>query len=167
MDTLIEEEVGLRQVGRRQNYVMARVRHTICARCVSTRGSVGRRGSEIVRKTPITYLYTTHPLHIQQPTTLYTRESSYSGESDIYALLTTHSSVTPNPSPHNHNQPLIMSDSTFHTTKEDVKKMESKDSNVHGGNVAAGSEAATMQSIVDSQGESKKDIINERQVSNS
>lgn len=60
-----------------------------------------------------------------------------------------------------------MSDSTFHTTKEDVKKMESKDSNVHGGNVAAGSEAATMQSIVDSQGESKKDIINERQVSNS
>ncbi|GAB7365757.1 hypothetical protein MBLNU230_g7092t1 [Neophaeotheca triangularis] len=56
-----------------------------------------------------------------------------------------------------------MSGQTYHTTKEDVKKMESKDSNVHSGNVAAGSDAAAMQSIVDNSGESKKDVINERQ----
>ena len=34
---------------------------------------------------------------------------------------------------------------TFHYTKEDVRKMEQRDSAAHGGNVAADSNAAAMQ----------------------
>ena len=34
---------------------------------------------------------------------------------------------------------------TFHYTKEDIRKMEQRDSKAHGGNVAADSNAAAMQ----------------------
>lgn len=34
---------------------------------------------------------------------------------------------------------------TFHYTKEDVRKMEQRDSAAHGGNVSADSNAAAMQ----------------------
>ena len=34
---------------------------------------------------------------------------------------------------------------TFHYTKEDVRKMEQRDSRAHGGNVSADSNAAAMQ----------------------
>ncbi|KAK4994834.1 hypothetical protein LTR66_005214 [Elasticomyces elasticus] len=54
-------------------------------------------------------------------------------------------------------------DQTFHYTKEDVRKMESKQSHLHGGNVPAGSEAAKMQSLVDKANKDKSEIIAERQ----
>ncbi|KAK5170440.1 uncharacterized protein LTR77_005028 [Saxophila tyrrhenica] len=54
-------------------------------------------------------------------------------------------------------------DETYQLTKEDVRKPESKESNVHGGNVPAGSEAAAMQSIVDKADQNKPQVINERQ----
>ncbi|KAK4993424.1 hypothetical protein LTR50_000354 [Elasticomyces elasticus] len=74
-------------------------------------------------------------------------------------------------------------DETFHYTKEDVRKMESKQSHLHGGNVPAGSEAAKMQvnrrtpssyqkipstdrtnkSLVDKADKDKSEIIAERQ----
>ncbi|KAI9813399.1 MAG: hypothetical protein M1827_004073 [Pycnora praestabilis] len=52
------------------------------------------------------------------------------------------------------------SEETFHYTKEDIRKLESRESKKHGGNVPADSEAAQMQSLVDS----KKDdsVIEER-----
>jgi hypothetical protein len=34
---------------------------------------------------------------------------------------------------------------TYHMTKEDIKKPQSKTSNVHGGDIPKGSEAAMMQ----------------------
>ncbi|KAI4763374.1 hypothetical protein E4T52_14876 [Aureobasidium sp. EXF-3400] len=51
---------------------------------------------------------------------------------------------------------------TFHYTKEDVRKMEQRDSRAHGGNVAADSNAAAMQSIVDQADQNKADLIEER-----
>jgi len=36
-------------------------------------------------------------------------------------------------------------ENTFHVTKEDLRKPESKESHAHGGNVQAGSETAAMQ----------------------
>ena len=55
-----------------------------------------------------------------------------------------------------------MSDSTFHMTKEDVRKPESKASQSNSGNVPAASDAAQAQSIVDSNTQSKADLIAER-----
>lgn len=55
-----------------------------------------------------------------------------------------------------------MSDSTFHLTKEDVRKPESKASHSNSGNVPATSDAAQAQSIVDEANKNKKDVINER-----
>lgn len=55
-----------------------------------------------------------------------------------------------------------MSDSTFHMTKEDVRKPESKASQSNSGNVPADSDAAKAQSIVDQNTQSKADLINER-----
>lgn len=55
-----------------------------------------------------------------------------------------------------------MSDATFHMTKEDIKKPESKASQSNNGNVPADSDAAKAQSIVDSNTPNKKDLINER-----
>ncbi|KAM0719649.1 hypothetical protein Q7P37_003780 [Cladosporium fusiforme] len=55
-----------------------------------------------------------------------------------------------------------MSDSTFHLTKEDVRKPESKASQSNSGNVPADSDAAKAQSVVDEANKNKKDIINER-----
>ena len=55
-----------------------------------------------------------------------------------------------------------MSDSTFHLTKEDVRKPESKASQSNSGNVPADSDAAKAQSIVDQNTQSKADLINER-----
>ncbi|KAI4842890.1 hypothetical protein E4T44_07055 [Aureobasidium sp. EXF-8845] len=51
---------------------------------------------------------------------------------------------------------------TFHYTKEDVRKMEQRDSRAHGGNVSADSNAAAMQSIVDQADQNKADLIEER-----
>jgi len=50
---------------------------------------------------------------------------------------------------------------TFHYTKEDVRKMESRESKAHGGNVPADGQASGLKSIIDSK--SNKDIIVERQ----
>ena len=55
-----------------------------------------------------------------------------------------------------------MSDSTFHLTKEDVRKPESKASHSNSGNVPADSDVAQAQSIIDSNTQSKADLINER-----
>src|ERR1700712_5542906 len=55
-----------------------------------------------------------------------------------------------------------MSDSTFHLTKDDVRKPESKASQSNSGNVPADSDAAKLQSIIDEKTPNKKDIINER-----
>jgi hypothetical protein len=55
-----------------------------------------------------------------------------------------------------------MSESTFHMTKEDVRKPESKASQSNSGNVPADSDAAKAQSIVDQNTQSKADLINER-----
>jgi hypothetical protein len=55
-----------------------------------------------------------------------------------------------------------MSDATFHMTKEDIKKPESKASKSNSGNVPADSDAAKAQSIVDSNTQSKADLIAER-----
>jgi len=52
---------------------------------------------------------------------------------------------------------------TFHYTKEDVRKMESREAAQHGGNVPADSQAAAMQSVVDKAEKSKAEIISERQ----
>jgi hypothetical protein len=54
-----------------------------------------------------------------------------------------------------------MSESTFHMTKEDVRKPESKASQSNSGNVPADSDAAKAQSIVDQNTQSKADLINE------
>ncbi|KAH0171955.1 hypothetical protein KCU67_g1932, partial [Aureobasidium melanogenum] len=51
---------------------------------------------------------------------------------------------------------------TFHYTKEDVRKMEQRDSAAHGGNVSADSNAAAMQSIVDQADKNKAELIEER-----
>jgi hypothetical protein len=64
--------------------------------------------------------------------------------------------------PINTNTTTTMSDSTFHMTKEDVRKPESKASQSNSGNVPAASDAAQAQSIVDSNTQSKADLINER-----
>jgi hypothetical protein len=55
-----------------------------------------------------------------------------------------------------------MSESTFHMTKEDVRKPESNASKSNSGNVPADSDAAKAQSIVDSNTQSKADLIAER-----
>ncbi|KAL1591235.1 hypothetical protein WHR41_00260 [Cladosporium halotolerans] len=55
-----------------------------------------------------------------------------------------------------------MSDSTFHLTKEDVRKPESKASHSNSGNVPADSDAAKAQSVVDQANQNKQDVINER-----
>ena len=55
-----------------------------------------------------------------------------------------------------------MSDSTFHMTKEDIRKPESKASHSNSGNVPADSDVAQAQSIIDSNTQSKADLINER-----
>lgn len=52
---------------------------------------------------------------------------------------------------------------SFHLTKEDIRKPESKTSRAHDGDVPAGSEAAGLQSIVDKADKNKKEIIAERQ----
>ncbi|KAK8214836.1 hypothetical protein M8818_002419 [Zalaria obscura] len=52
---------------------------------------------------------------------------------------------------------------TFHYTKEDVRKLESRESNLHNGQVPADSNAAAMQSVVDAADKNKSEIINERQ----
>ncbi|KAG6995442.1 hypothetical protein G7Y79_00045g081130 [Physcia stellaris] len=57
-----------------------------------------------------------------------------------------------------------MSDSTFHTTREDIRKPESKVSHKGGGHVPSSSEPSQMKSIVDqNQEKSKKELIDERQ----
>lgn len=55
-----------------------------------------------------------------------------------------------------------MSDSTFHLTKEDVRKPQSQASASNSGNVPHASDAAQAQSIVDEANKNKKDVINER-----
>ncbi|THV77388.1 hypothetical protein D6D18_03902 [Aureobasidium pullulans] len=71
-------------------------------------------------------------------------------------------------SPSNSNPPLphyiTMSgtEQTFHYTKEDVRKMEQRDSAAHGGNVTADSNASAMQSIVDQADKNKAELIEER-----
>ncbi|KAL9098838.1 MAG: hypothetical protein Q9163_005567 [Psora crenata] len=56
-----------------------------------------------------------------------------------------------------------MSESTFHTTKEDIRKAESKVSQKNDGYVPSESEPSLMKSIVDeNQDKSKSDIIEER-----
>lgn len=55
-----------------------------------------------------------------------------------------------------------MSDATFHMTKEDIRKPESKASQSNSGNVPADSDAAKAQSIVDQNTPSKADIVEER-----
>lgn len=50
---------------------------------------------------------------------------------------------------------------TFHYTKEDVRKMESRESRANNGDVPAGSVTSKIQSIVDEK--SNPDIIAERQ----
>ena len=65
------------------------------------------------------------------------------------------------PPTHKHTS-INMSDSTFHMTKEDIRKPESKASQSNSGNVPADSDAAKAQSIVDSNTQSKADLINER-----
>ncbi|KAL2052288.1 hypothetical protein ABVK25_007447 [Lepraria finkii] len=56
-----------------------------------------------------------------------------------------------------------MSDSTFHTTREDIRKAESKVSQKNDGNVPAESEPSLMKSIIDeNQPKSKAELIDER-----
>ncbi|KAK3052400.1 hypothetical protein LTR09_006610 [Extremus antarcticus] len=52
---------------------------------------------------------------------------------------------------------------TNHLTKEDIRKPQSKESNIHGGSVPANSEAAALQSIVDKADKNKASVITERQ----
>jgi hypothetical protein len=88
----------------------------------------------------------------------------------------------PFPTFHLHHNTIKMSgtEQTFHYTKEDVRKMEQRDSRAHGGNVSADSNAAAMQvrhlvlpitqehlltylqSIVDQADQNKADLIEER-----
>ncbi|KAL1297398.1 hypothetical protein AAFC00_004933 [Neodothiora populina] len=51
---------------------------------------------------------------------------------------------------------------TFHYTKEDVRRMEQKESAAHGGQVPADSAAAAIQSVVDQADKDKAQIIDER-----
>jgi hypothetical protein len=71
-------------------------------------------------------------------------------------------SLTSPPQKNPTNNTTKMSDATFHMTKEDIKKPESKASQSNSGNVPADSDAAKAQSIVDSNTQSKADLIAER-----
>jgi len=51
---------------------------------------------------------------------------------------------------------------TFHYTKEDVRRMEQKESAAHDGKVPADSAAAALQSVVDQADKSKAQVIEER-----
>lgn len=51
---------------------------------------------------------------------------------------------------------------TFHYTKEDVRKVEQRESAAHGGNVPSDSNAAALQSVVDQADKNKADLIEER-----
>jgi len=55
------------------------------------------------------------------------------------------------------------SEATAHLTKEDVRKVQQQTSAAHGGSIPKDSEAAGLQSIVDSADKSKSEIIAERQ----
>jgi len=57
---------------------------------------------------------------------------------------------------------MSTNDSTFGLSTDDVRKAESRESKTHNGNVPAGSKAAAIQSIVDSNGQNKAGIIEER-----
>ncbi|KAM3418622.1 hypothetical protein BST61_g4599 [Cercospora zeina] len=52
---------------------------------------------------------------------------------------------------------------TAHLTKEDVKKEQSRETRVHGGNLPSDSLAAGLQSVVDSADKNKGEVIAERQ----
>ncbi|KAF2238049.1 hypothetical protein EV356DRAFT_508657 [Viridothelium virens] len=54
-------------------------------------------------------------------------------------------------------------DETFHYTKEDVRRLEQKESARHGGNIPKNSETAGLQSVVDQADKDKDQIISERQ----
>ncbi|MCJ1254892.1 hypothetical protein MMC24_002708 [Lignoscripta atroalba] len=54
-------------------------------------------------------------------------------------------------------------DETFHMTKEDVRKLESRESKAHGGNIPKDSESSLLKSIIDSKDKSKDEVISERQ----
>ncbi|KAK4693609.1 hypothetical protein P7C71_g3828, partial [Lecanoromycetidae sp. Uapishka_2] len=56
-----------------------------------------------------------------------------------------------------------MSDSTFHTTREDLRKAESKVSQKNDGNVPSDSEPSQLKSIIDQNSKPKQEIIDERQ----
>ncbi|KAJ5937763.1 hypothetical protein N7454_004105 [Penicillium verhagenii] len=51
-----------------------------------------------------------------------------------------------------------MSDATFHTTRQDLRKEESKISQKHGGNVPADSDVSKMKSIIDQNTDKSKQI---------
>ncbi|KAI9803079.1 MAG: hypothetical protein M1833_001149 [Piccolia ochrophora] len=50
---------------------------------------------------------------------------------------------------------------TYHYTKEDVRKLEARESKLHGGNVPADSEVSHLKSTIDSK--SNPEVISERQ----
>lgn len=52
-----------------------------------------------------------------------------------------------------------MSENTYNVTGEDIRKMESKESKFHGGNVPKDSETAAMKSIIAENSESKQEKI--------
>jgi len=51
---------------------------------------------------------------------------------------------------------------TFHYTKEDLRKLEARESKKHGGNIPADSEVSQLKSVVDSAEKPKSQIIDER-----
>ncbi|KAL3468019.1 hypothetical protein BJX64DRAFT_246707 [Aspergillus heterothallicus] len=53
-----------------------------------------------------------------------------------------------------------MSDSTFHTTSQDLRKPESHASHAHGGNTAKDSNISAMKSIIDQNTDKKSQIDN-------
>ncbi|MCJ1486152.1 hypothetical protein MMC06_006328 [Schaereria dolodes] len=52
---------------------------------------------------------------------------------------------------------------TFHYTKEDVRKLESRESKAHGGNIPKDAESSQLKSLIDSKDKSKDEVISERQ----
>ncbi|KAJ5852390.1 uncharacterized protein N7529_011775 [Penicillium soppii] len=51
-----------------------------------------------------------------------------------------------------------MSDSTFHTTAQDIRKAESKVSQTHGGNPPANSDVSKMKSVIDQNTNKSEEI---------